>query len=396
MKEYYTIGEMAKLAGVSYKTIRYYVEKGLLVPKDKTEGGYYLFHADVVEKLQRISMLKYLNFSLEEIKQMLEGEDSSETFSKQEELLMAEKEHLEQVIQAVRQIQKIPKEEQWEQMVQIIQLTSQKEEIQKQYKTSGNLQSRINIHTYSTSKVDWFDWIYERLELKPGMKILEIGCGNGYLWTAICKKLPEHLEIYLIDNSEGMLKEAKKRIEERKKVFEEKNIKFIFQQKDAENFSMDTGHFDRIIANHMLYHVSNTKRPELLRICGQLLKPEGMFMASTVGRTHLKQLFALMEQFDKRIKIAHWLTENFELENGKEQLERFFSNIVMEEQQNDLLVPDWMAIYEYALSLPGNGKQIIKERDQEFKKYLKNRISDEKPLYIHKSTGVFRGYKSHI
>ena len=43
-----------------------------------------------------------------------------------------------------------------------------------------------------------------------------------------------------------------------------------------------------------------------------------------------------------------------------------------------------------------NGKQIIKERDEEFKKYLKNRISDEKPLYIHKSTGVFRGYKSHI
>ena len=204
-KDLYTTGELAKLTGVSYKTIRHYYESGLLTPEKVEKNKYKKFGQAAVEQLQKILMLKYLDFSLEEISEMLKKEEQTEAFAKQAELLRKRKEHLEHVLQAVEEIQKLEADNQWEKMLDIIRLTTQKEEIEKQYAGSDNLQKRINIHAYSTSKVPWFAWVLEGLELKPGMKILELGCGTGALWTSQKELLPEDLEIVLTDLSEGMI-----------------------------------------------------------------------------------------------------------------------------------------------------------------------------------------------
>ena len=39
---FYTTGELAEIAGITYKSIRIYVEKGLLTPDKLTESGYKL------------------------------------------------------------------------------------------------------------------------------------------------------------------------------------------------------------------------------------------------------------------------------------------------------------------------------------------------------------------
>lgn len=39
MSVIYTTGEMAKLAGVSIRTVQYYDKRGILIPSDLTEGG---------------------------------------------------------------------------------------------------------------------------------------------------------------------------------------------------------------------------------------------------------------------------------------------------------------------------------------------------------------------
>ena len=393
MKSYFSMGELAKFTGVSYKTIRLYVEKGLLYPSGRTEKGYYQFSEESIEQLQRILLLKYLNFPLDEIKQMIKEDSCKNSFEKQEALLLAEKTHLEQILKAVQEIKNIDQEERWDKMIQIIQMTSQKEALLHQYRTDKNLQTRINIHQYSTAKEPWSHWLYHRLNLHSGMRILEIGCGNGNFWIENYTKLPENLIIYLTDNSEGMLSEAKRKLEIHRNYFEQRHIQFVFSQIDAEYFSFDQNNFDRIIANHMLYHVSNKARPELFRICHKLLKENGMLMASTVGNTHLQQLYELIFTFDKNIKPAKWLTANFKLENGKEQLEKTFTKVTMEEHKNDLLVPYSQVIYDYILSLPGYDKQFTKEKLLKFKKYLDARVSLENPFFIHKSTGVFLAYK---
>lgn len=391
-KDLYTTGELAKLTGVSYKTIRHYYESGLLKPELVGENKYKKFGQAAVEQLQKILMLKYLDFSLEEIGEMLEKEEQTEAFAKQAELLKKRKEHLENVLQAVEEIQHLEADNHWEKMLNIIRLTTQKEELEKQYAGSDNLQKRINIHAYSTSKVPWFAWVLEGLELKPGMKILELGCGTGALWIQQRENLPENLEILLTDKSEGMLETAKAGIGQFQEYFASKNIRFTFLQMAAEDFGAIEEKYDRIIANHMLYHVPIDKRQGLWENCAKSLKKDGMFYAATIGTTHNRELHELAQEFDERIEIPRWSTESFKLENGGEQLQKVFPRVIMEEQLNDLLVPDPDVVYHYVESWVGNAKSILAERGEEFRKFLEKRVSPETPFFCHKSTGAFRAY----
>lgn len=392
-KEFYTAGELAKLTGVSYKTIRHYHKIGLLEPEKYTDSGYRQYSIKSIELLQRILMLKYLNFSLDEIQKILLEEGITDTFSKQEKLLQAQLEHISQILKAVKEMQRVSETERWEKMLTVIHMTQQKEEIINQYKESGNLQKRINIHVYSTSKTNWYQWVFDGLQLKSGMKILELGCGNGMLWIDIRHQLPPNIKIYMTDSSENMLQAAKYKIEEYAGLYKENNIEFVFLQRDAEDFYFVENEFDRVIANHMLYHVSNENRNKLLKTCKRLLSQDGMFYASTVGRTHLLELFSLVRGFNDKIELPNWMTENFELENGKDQLKQVFPNVITVVQENDLLVPNPQAVYDYVDSWPGNVKEILKGRENEWMKYLKDRISEETPYFIHKSTGAFKAFK---
>jgi DNA-binding transcriptional MerR regulator len=77
MRELLQIGEVAKLIGVSPKTIRYYHEIGLLAEPKRTEGGYRLYTVQVLLRLQRIRRLRSLGLPLERIKEIL-GEPDHE------------------------------------------------------------------------------------------------------------------------------------------------------------------------------------------------------------------------------------------------------------------------------------------------------------------------------
>ena len=391
-KDLYTTGELAKLTGVSYKTIRHYYESGLLTPERVDENKYKKFGQAAVEQLQKILMLKYLDFSLEEISEMLKKEEPAEAFARQAELLRKRKEHLEHVLQAVEEIQRLEADNQWEKMLDIIHLVTWKEELVKQYEVSDNLQKRINLHAYSTAKEPWFAWVLEGLELKPGMKILELGCGTGALWTSQKELLPEDLEIVLTDLSEGMLEAAKSEISQFHEYFDAKRIRFVFLQLQAEDFVSQDRQYDRILANHLLFYIPDEKRPQVLENCAKALKEDGMFYTSTVGCSHMKELHELVQEFDARIKMPKWLTKSFTLENGGEQLQKIFAKVDVEEHKDDLLVPDVNAIYHYVESCPGGTKDILAECGEEFLSFLKERISPENPFFCHKSTGSFRAF----
>lgn len=70
------IGDAAERAGLTQRTLRYYEEKGLLQPPSRMDGGFRLYGADDLERLERIKELKeLLGFSLAEIREMLEADD---------------------------------------------------------------------------------------------------------------------------------------------------------------------------------------------------------------------------------------------------------------------------------------------------------------------------------
>jgi DNA-binding transcriptional MerR regulator len=70
------IGEAARLAGVSPRTLRYYQELGLLQPSGRTPGGARRYDKTDIERLCRIRELQELmGFNLEEIAVVVQAED---------------------------------------------------------------------------------------------------------------------------------------------------------------------------------------------------------------------------------------------------------------------------------------------------------------------------------
>ena len=68
---YMTVGEIARKMGVTVRTLQYYDKEGVLAPSAESEGGRRLYtHKDIV-KLYQIQWMKYLGFSLEDIKTRL-------------------------------------------------------------------------------------------------------------------------------------------------------------------------------------------------------------------------------------------------------------------------------------------------------------------------------------
>lgn len=69
----YTVKGLADLAGVTTRTLRWYDQKGLLKPSRTNEAGYRLYNDTAVSKLQQIMFYRELEFSLAEIKEILDS-----------------------------------------------------------------------------------------------------------------------------------------------------------------------------------------------------------------------------------------------------------------------------------------------------------------------------------
>jgi DNA-binding transcriptional MerR regulator len=78
LRERLRIGEVARLVGVTTKTVRHYEKVGLLGEPERSEAGYRLYAADDLLRLHRIRRLQSLGLSLERIKGVL-GEPGSGT-----------------------------------------------------------------------------------------------------------------------------------------------------------------------------------------------------------------------------------------------------------------------------------------------------------------------------
>ena len=72
------IGEVARAAGITSKTIRFYEDFGLLPDPGRTESGYRQYERDTVERLGFVVRAKQLGMSLEEIRGILDIHDRQE------------------------------------------------------------------------------------------------------------------------------------------------------------------------------------------------------------------------------------------------------------------------------------------------------------------------------
>ena len=77
----YTTGEIAKLCGVSVRTVQYYDIRGILVPSELSEGGRRLYSDDDLDRMKTICFLREMGLSINSIDALLREEDPGAVIS---------------------------------------------------------------------------------------------------------------------------------------------------------------------------------------------------------------------------------------------------------------------------------------------------------------------------
>ncbi len=95
-----TVSEMARLCGVSVRTLQYYDDIGLLHPCETSDAGYRYYDGQNLEMMQQVLFLRELGFPLRDIATMLRDPnyDRRAALARQKELLLLQKARLERLI----------------------------------------------------------------------------------------------------------------------------------------------------------------------------------------------------------------------------------------------------------------------------------------------------------
>lgn len=383
---YYTSGQFAHMAEVSVRTIRYYDQQNILKPSYINESGARFYTDEDFVRLQQILLLKYLGFSLEDIREMTINDTDyhlmQNALNLQLKLIDDKIEQMQLVKQAIQDTSReISKNHtvNWSQMLHLIHLTGMEKSLKTQYQNASNISARIRLHEmYSQNQTGWFPWIYHNCEITDGMRILEIGCGDGTLWNENMAKLPQNISAVLSDISEGMLRDVRRRIGS--------DSRFSFQAFDCHRIPFGSDSFDLVIANHVLFYCDDIAK--VCREVSRVLVPGGRFLCSTYGASHMQEITALVQEFDSRIQLSgDALYARFGLENGAELLAPYFSEISTRLYDDALYVTDAAPLIEYILSCHGNQNQYLLERYQDFRRFVEKKTL--KGFHITKSAGLF-------
>ncbi|MBB3126354.1 DNA-binding transcriptional MerR regulator [Paenibacillus rhizosphaerae] len=77
MNTQWKVGELAAMTGLTIRTLRYYDQIGLFSPSGHTESGHRIYNGHDLARLQQILSLKELGLSLDEVKEIVDGNEFS-------------------------------------------------------------------------------------------------------------------------------------------------------------------------------------------------------------------------------------------------------------------------------------------------------------------------------
>lgn len=246
-----------------------------------------------------------------------------------------------------------------------------------QYRDATNLRSRCSLHAcFSTSPVSWHRWVFDQLGVPADAGILELGCGPGTLWRENRERLPSGWRLVLTDVSPGMALAARR-------VLAEVAVPVACSVADAVLLPFGDGSFDRVIANHMLYHVEDLGRAfsEVRRV----LRAGGQFRAATNGSRHMQELHALIASVVPALARPGL---SFTLENGEALLKPFFRQVELRRHADSLDVNESEPLCRYVESMSdliGISRQQLNDVRREIERYIRERGK----MVISKDSGVF-------
>lgn len=360
----YTAGELARWAGVSARTIRFYEEKGILQPRERSAEGYRLYDDSAIVRLQEILMMKYVGMSLEEIQLALQqGEELSvvELLEHQRELVLEERRRLDCILEVIDQAKRHCQEGQLpvSRFVDIMQLVT------------GNQQANFRYglyERYGTSRQRWHEWLFDRLLLKPKMRVLDVGCGHGNVWYSSWQRIPAGCRITLLDREMKGLQFLHGIYQERQGELAG-GTRFSFLCEDAEKWVCPGEEYDLILAGHFWSYIQDKER----LLCGlhRGLAKNGRLISTFTSQVSVQDVNRILEPV-----LGRRVLESYE-ERGRaftarmeELFDGEFDRVSRMTFSNSLRIGHPEELLQYLCGLDGELEMRIKSREQEVRKYL--------------------------
>jgi ubiquinone/menaquinone biosynthesis C-methylase UbiE len=181
-----------------------------------------------------------------------------------------------------------------------------------QYADDRNLRARQRLWQQQVPRFDLVGWVLGVSGVTPGLRVLDVGCGNGMYLREMASR---RVEAVGCDLSLGMLGS----------VGHHPGL----VNADVTAIPMRDDSFDIVLAPHMLYHVADRRSAahELRRV----LRPEGCCVVVTNGAAHLQALRKLVEAAVGKAtpgwRMRNPSTHEFSLDNGAQQLEVAFDTV---------------------------------------------------------------------
>ena len=116
--------------------------------------------------------------------------------------------------------------------------------------------------------------VFDKLNLKKGMEVLDIGCGWGGAAKFVAERYGVKVTAITISTEQAKLAEE---------VCKGLPVKVLV--KDYRDLNMND-HFDRIYSIGMFEHVGRKNYKDYMKKCRELLKDDGLFVLHTIGKSY--------------------------------------------------------------------------------------------------------------
>jgi len=160
--------------------------------------------------------------------------------------------------------------------------------LDRQYRDSRKLEARANLHRrYGRADgPNWFVWIAENARLPAGARVLDIGCGPGWLWEGGKSGFSSGLEVTLADFSPAMVEAA---VKQARAADHYASVEGVVA--DVSRLPFADASFDAVLACHMLYHAPDAEAA--LRELRRVLVPGGIIAVTTNAEGNMEPFYAL-------------------------------------------------------------------------------------------------------
>ena len=182
------------------------------------------------------------------------------------------------------------------------------------------LRIRLDTHDqYTVPRINYPDWVLSRYAWRGDERVLDVGSGPGVYYEALCERCPQ-ADYMGLDLSFGIL--AQHPVPNRLVTADALHLPFANQ------------HFDVVMANHMLFHVSDVE--DAIVEIQRVLHPDGVLMAATNSAQTMPEFYTLFRRA-LMLLSAHGKLHSqpppmphssFTLEGGVRKLSRHFYAVV--------------------------------------------------------------------